>query len=192
VNTSAALAIAATTVGLVGVLASMIWCWGRRITAVQADPILIKLARAGSIGRIKKLAATAPNSYLGVYAAAIRAGEAASKRDPITVAAATHPAFEARAAELQRAWNQTSLRGIAGALLAGAGLYFAYHIGFTPMALRMAGGLGALGGVWFLVHLTDIYRAVNRGRDEVLPELDRALAGTTTGSEPAAEVESDA
>jgi hypothetical protein len=191
VNSNAITAIAATTLGLGGVLVSMIWCWGRRITAIQADPILIKLARAGALKRIKTLAAAAPNSYLGVYAAAIRAGEGVAERDPVTVAAATHPAFEARAVELQRAWNKASLRGIAGASLAGAGLYFAYHVGFTPMALRMAGGLGALGGVWFLAHLTDIHRAVNRGRDEVLPELDRALAGTT-GSEPAAEVESDA
>ena len=180
-------AIAATVVGVAGVIASMIWCWGRRITAIQADPILIKLARAGSLERIKKLAAAAPNSYLDVYAAAIRAGQAATKTDAVTIAAATHPAFEARASELQRAWNQASLRGIAGALLAGAGLYFAYHIGFTPMPIRMAGGLGALGGVWFLVHLTDIYRAINRGRDEVLPELDRALSGTA----PAAEVDSE-
>ena len=180
-----------TAVGAAGVITSMIWCWGRRITAIQADPILIKLARAGSLDRIKKLAAAAPNSYLDVYAVAIRAGEAATKRDAVTIAAATHPAFEARAAELQRAWNQAALRGIAGALLAGAGLYFAYHIGFTPMALRTIGGLGALGGVWFLVHVTDIQRAVNRGRDEVLPELDKAFSGPTTGSGPAAEVESD-
>jgi len=191
VGYDAMFAIAATTVGVAGVVASMIWCWGRRITAIQADPILIKLARAGSLERIKKLAAAAPNSYLAVYAAAIRAGEMATQNDPVTIAAATHPAFEARAAELQRAWNQASLRGIAGALLAGAGLYFAYHIGFTPMPLRMAGGLGALGGVWFLVHLTDIHRAVQRGRDEVLPELDRAFSGPTSNS-PAAEVDSEA
>ena len=44
-------------------------------------------------------------------------------------------------------------------------------------------GLGALGGVWFLVHLTDIHRAVNRGRDEVLPELDRAFSGTGPAAE---------
>lgn len=189
-GTDAMFAIAATTVGVAGVVVSMIWCWGRRITAVQADPILIKLARAGSLERIKKLAAAAPHSYLDVYAAAIRAGEAAASTDPVTIAAATHPAFEARAAELQRGWNQASLRGIAGALLAGAGLYFAYHIGFTPMPLRMAGGLGALGGVWFLVHLTDIHRAVTRGREEVLPELDRAFTGPATTS-PAGEVDSE-
>jgi hypothetical protein len=192
VDYNAVFAVVVTAVGAAGVITSMIWCWGRRITAVQADPILIKLARAGSLVRILKLAATAPNSYLDVYVEAIRAGEAVvrdqGQRDPIAIAAATHPAFEARAAELQRAWNQASLRGIAGALLAGAGLYVAYHIGFTPMALRMAGGLGALGGVWFIVHLTDVYRAVNRGRDEVLPELDKALSG----NQPAAEVESDA
>jgi len=187
VGYDAMFAIAATTVGAAGVVVSMIWCWGRRITAIQADPILIKLARAGSLERIKKLAAAAPNSYLDVYAAAIRAGASATKTDPVTIAAATHPAFEARAAELLRAWNQASLRGIGGALLAGAGLYFAYHIGFTPMPLRMIGGLGALGGVWFLVHLTDIYRAINRGREEVLPELDRAFSGAT----PVDEVDSE-
>jgi hypothetical protein len=188
VDANAYSAIAATTVGVVVVLASIIWCWSRRITGAHADHVLIKLARAGSFERIVKLAAAAPHSYLDVYAAAIRAGVASPRRDQVSIAAATHPAFEARATELQRAWNKASLRGIAGALLAGAGLYMGYHIGFTPIALRTAGGLGALGGVWFLVHLTDVFRAVNRGREEVLPELDRAFA---KGTSPAAEVDSD-
>jgi hypothetical protein len=178
----------AVVAGAMLVLQALTWCLRRRVTTAQADHVIIKLARAGSLDRIHKLIATAPDTYLAAYADVIRAGQTATATDAVTIKSLTHPAFEKRAQRLVASWRNVTSRGIAGAILGGAGLYLGYHDAYTPISLRALGGLSALAGVWFLVHIADIVRAIDRGRDEVLPELDRAF---TKGTDAGAEVDSD-
>ncbi|HET9989491.1 MAG TPA: hypothetical protein VFQ65_13260 [Kofleriaceae bacterium] len=180
---------AAVVAGAALVVQALTWCLRRRISGPQGDHAIIKLARAGNLDRIHKLVAAAPETHLAAYAAAVRAGETATAHDMVTVAALTHPAFEQRAQLLVAAWHRVTARGAAGAVLGGAGFYVAYTAAYNPISLRALGGLSALAGVWFLVHMADLTRAISRGREEVLPELDRAF---TKGTGAAAEVESDA
>lgn len=180
-------AVAIAAVGTVVVLATIAQLWRRRVNAKMADAVVVKIVRAGNLDRLKKLAAAAPHTYLECYAEAIRAGETASSKDLVTVASLTHPAFENRAAQLLAIWRGASLRGLAGAALGGAGLFLGYQHHYTPSHLRVLGGLSALAGVWFLAHLGDLSRAVNGGRADVLPEIDRAF----TGQPRDAAVESD-
>ncbi|MEO8551577.1 MAG: hypothetical protein ABI678_16480 [Kofleriaceae bacterium] len=56
-------------------------------------------------------------------------------------------------------------------------MFIGYQHHSTPPHLRVFGGLGALAGVWFLAHLGDLSRAVTHGREDVLPEIDRAFTG---------------
>lgn len=185
VTEAAAVAIAALGAALV--LATIVQLMRRRVNAKMADVVVVKIVRTGNLDRLKKLAAAAPNSYLECYAEAIRAGETTDRKDLISIAALTHPAFDKHAAKLLAVWRSASLRGLAGAALAGAGLFLGYQHHYTPAHLRVFGGLGALAGVWFLAHLGDVSRAVTAGREDVLPEIDRAF----TGQPSAAALESD-
>jgi hypothetical protein len=180
-------AVAIAALGAAIVLVTIAQIWRRRVNAKMADVIVVKIIHAGNLERLKKLAAGAPNTYLECYAEAIRAGETASSKDPVTIASLTHPAFEKRAAQLLSVWRSASLRGLAGAALGGAGLFLGYQHHYTPSHLRILGGLSALAGVWFLAHLGDLSRAVTGGREDVLPAIDRAF----TGQPPAAALESD-
>ncbi len=175
-------AVVMAALGAVVVVEAFVRCWRRRISAPSADQIVLKLAHAGNVERLKKLVSVAPGTYLEVYAHAIRAAETASERDPVTIAALTHPAYDRAGAALVGAWRAASLRGIAGAALGGAGLVLGYQHEFTPTHLRVIGGLSALAGVWFLAHLGDLARAVETGRREVLPEIDRAFTGQGSGA----------
>jgi len=176
----AALAIAIAGAALV--LWALTNCLRRRINAPAADQIVLKLARAGNVDRIAKLADAAPRSYLEVYAHAIRAASKSEVKDPVTIAALTHPAFDRHAAVLEKAWRTMALTGLSGAALGAAGLYLGYTQHSTPQHLRAIGGLAALAGVWFLFHLNDITHAVKIGRSEVLPEIDRAFTGVALES----------
>jgi len=170
-------AVAIAAVGAAVVLVTIAQLWRRRVNAKMADAVVVKIVRAGNLDRLKKLAESAPQTYLECYAEAIRAGETASAKDLVTIASLTHPAFEKRAAQLLSVWRGASLRGLAGAALGGAGLFLGYQHGYTPSHLRVLGGLSALAGVWFLAHLRDLPRAVAGGREDVLPEIDRAFTG---------------
>jgi hypothetical protein len=175
-------AVVIAAIGAAVVLEAIARCWRRRINAGAADPIVVKLARAGNLERVKKLAAVAPDSYLEVYAHAITAAETATQKDPVTIAALTHPAFDRHGAALNRAWRTVSLRGLFGAALGGAGLFLGYQDHYTPSHLRVLGGLSALASVWFLAHLGDLTRALAIGRADVLPEIDRAITGIPESS----------
>jgi hypothetical protein len=177
-----ALALVIAGAGTVMVLVALTMCLRRRINAHAADQVVLKLARAGSVDRIKKLAEAAPNSYLAVYTHAIRAAETSEAKDPVTIAALTHPAYDRAGAALAATWRTAVLTGIAGAALGGGGLYLGYTHDFTPQHLRALGGLSALAGVWFLFHRSDIDRAVATGRNDVLPEIDRAFTGAAVES----------
>ena len=177
-----ALALVIAGAGTVMVLVALVLCLRRRINAPEADQVVLKLARSGNVDRIKKLADAAPHSYLEVYRQAIAAAETSDARDPVTIAALTHPAFDRAGAALAATWRTAVMTGIAGAVLGGAGLYLGYSNHFTPQHLRALGGLSALAGVWFVFHLGDVARAVRTGRDEVLPEIDRAFTGAAVES----------
>jgi len=170
-------ALAIAIAGAALVLWALTNCLRRRINAPAADQIVLKLARAGNVDRIAKLAEAAPRSYLEVYAHAIRAASASENKDPVTIAALTHPAFDRHAAVLEKAWRTMAMTGLAGAALGAVGLYLGYTQHSTPQHLRAIGGLAVLSGVWFLFHLNDITHAVKNGRSEVLPEIDRAFTG---------------
>ncbi|MEO8843012.1 MAG: hypothetical protein ABI591_05125 [Kofleriaceae bacterium] len=176
------LALVIAGAGTVMVLVALILCLRRRINVHAADQIVLKLARAGSVDRIKKLAEAAPNSYLAVYTHVIRAAETAESKDPVTVAALTHPAYDHAGAALAATWRAAVTTGLAGALFGAAGLYLGYSNHFTPQHLRALGGLSALAGVWFLFHRSDITQALATGRSEVLPEIDRAFTGVAVES----------
>jgi hypothetical protein len=170
--------IVIAAIGAAIVLVSMVQIFKRRIKAGPADLIVVKLAQARHPERIKKLAAAAPNTYLDVYLHAVQAAQTATATDAVTIAALTHPAFDRRGAELDRSWRAISFRGLVGAVLGGAGLYLGYSNHFTPQHLRALGGLSALAGVWFLFHLGDVARDLKIGREDVLPEVDRAFTAS--------------
>ncbi|MFT3697456.1 MAG: hypothetical protein QM831_30215 [Kofleriaceae bacterium] len=161
-------ALVVASLGTVLVLVSIVQLWGRKIAAHSVDEVVTKLARAKNFDRIIKFAAAAPNSYVGVLADAVRAGQ---KGEP------TASAYEASGQALDHAWRAISLRGIVGAALGGAGLYLGYTASYSSQTLRALGGLSALAGVYFLFHLSDIRRALANGREGVLPEIDRAFTG---------------
>jgi len=175
-------ALAIAIAGAALVLWALTQCLRRRLNAPAADQIVLKLARAGNVERITKLADAAPNSYLEVYAHAIRAASRSEVKDPVTIAALTHPAFDHHGAVLEKAWRALAMTGLAGAALGGAGLYLGYTQHSTPQHLRAIGGLAAIAGLWFLLHLSDVTRAVKTGRTEVLPEIDRAFTGVALES----------
>ena len=177
-----ALALVIAGAGTVMVLVALTMCLRRRINAHAADQIVLKLARAGAVDRIKKLAEAAPNTYLHVYTHVIRAAETTESKDPVTIAALTHPAYDKASAALATTWRAAVTTGLAGALFGAAGLYLGYTNHFTPQHLRALGGLSALAGVWFLFHRADITRAVATGRSDVLPEIDRAFTGAAVES----------
>lgn len=172
--------VAIAALGAAIVLATLVQLVRRRVNAKLADAVVVKIVKTGNLDRVRKLAQSAPNSHLECYAAAVVAGETTDKKDAITIAALTHPAYDKRATELVAVWRSASLRGLAGAALAGAGLFLGYQHDYTPPHLRVFGGLGALAGVWFLAHFGDVSRATTAGREDVLPEIDRAFTGQPT------------
>ena len=172
-----ALALVIAGAGTTMVLVGLVICFQRRLNSHAADQQVLKLARAGNVERIKKLAGAAPKSYLEAYRQAIVASEVSTGKDPVTIAALTHPAFDRAGAALATTWRNAVTLGLAGAMFGAAGLYLGYTRHFTPQHLRALGGLSALAGVWFLYHHNDVKQALATGRTEVLPEIDRAITG---------------
>ncbi len=179
------LALVIASLGAALVLASIVQLWGRKINARAIDDVIRKLVHAQSFERVEKFASLAPRSYATVLAAAVKAGVTArapvpGRQEPLPAAevkAQIHHAFETTGAELESQWRTIALRGIAGAMFGAAGLYLGYTANYSSQTLRALGGLSALAGLYFLVHLSDIRRALGHGREDVLPEIDRAFIG---------------
>lgn len=178
-------ALVVASLGTLLVLASIVQLWGRKIVPGAVDDVVLKLVHARNYDRIAKFAEAAPDSYAGVLAAAVKAGQIATAEVPGRqhglpageIRQTIHAAFDRTGSELESRWRTISLRGLIGAALGGIGLYLGYTAHYSSQTLRSLGGLSALAGVYFLFHLADIRRALASGRETVLPEIDRAFIG---------------
>ncbi len=178
------LSTAAAIGGVALVIWSLAYCLPRRINRLAADEVVLKLLRAGSIERAKKLVAAAgKDTYLSAYGAAIGAAAATASRDPLVVKPATRAAFTAVADDVARRWVSAIMRGIVGGMVGGVGLYVGMRgPGVAPSWVRALAGLAVLGGVWALLRRNDIATALEHGEHDVLPEIDRAFCGAPVES----------
>jgi hypothetical protein len=163
-----------TAVGLMLVVHAVARTFMTRVSYVPARAMLLKLL-AVNPKRAEKLTHAAPGTFLDAVGAAIRAGATATARDPVTIGALTHPAFEAAATTQSERIKRLVERGLFGSVFACTGLAFAVAGGELSMPALACAIAGALGGL-FLVRLRAASeRALRQARTDCLPEVDKVF-----------------
>ena len=145
-----------------------------RVNIRAGNAFLVK--QIDNLDRIVKLAAGFPGTYFEAVAAALAAGLAAGARDEVTIAAATHAAFDKAGAVVDLKWRTAAERGQLGAVLAIGALVLQLALNERTGAVTTVFGLAVLGGIWHTFHKPDMAADLAAARTDVLPAIDRALA----------------
>jgi pSer/pThr/pTyr-binding forkhead associated (FHA) protein len=165
-------ALASAGVALAGYSASQLL--SRTVNIPAATNALVKLATAGNVPRLVKLAASSPNTYLDTLSDALGAGVATGSNDRAAIEAAVLPRFETGAKAFVARWKAMFERGIVGVLATGGAIALAYDDaldGFHWVLLAAA----AIAGMVLLSRRNHAVAAIERIRHDVLPLVIDAL-----------------
>ena len=165
--------LASAGIAMAGVVAFAIR--SRDINIKLALDVLSRCLRERTLDRARKLCLAAPGSFFDAIHAAIVAGLETASRDKVVIESLVVPAFERRAAELERSRKARLEVGAIGVLLAVAGFAVVGSRDQFPIALAVIAGLAVLIGAWLFVRRGRLAFALERSRAAILPALVDAL-----------------
>jgi hypothetical protein len=141
---------------------------------IYTRPLLINALRANA-NHAERLCKTAPDSYFGAIAAAIKTAAMCQSRDYKVVVGATIPSYDAAAMGISMKWKQLVGRVKLAVMAAGGAVVIGMSQGVPPiLVIVLAAGVG-IGFLWLFFYKQEVDRSMVRARAEILPEVDRAF-----------------
>jgi hypothetical protein len=141
---------------------------------IYTRPLLINALRTNA-NHAERLCKTAPESYFGAIAAAIKTAAMCQSRDFKVVNGATIPSYDAAAIGISMKWKQLLGRVKLGLMAAGGAVVLGLSKGVPPvLVIVLAAGVG-IGFLWVYFYKVEVDRCMVRARAEILPEVDRAF-----------------
>jgi hypothetical protein len=141
---------------------------------IYTRPLLINALRANA-NHAERLCKTAPDSYFGAIAAAIKTAAMCQSRDYKVVNGATIPSYDAAAMGISMKWKQLVGRVKLAMMAAGGAVVIGMSQGVPPiLVIVLAAGVG-IGFLWLFLYKQEVDRCMVRARAEILPEVDRAF-----------------
>jgi hypothetical protein len=127
--------------------------------------------------RAEVVCRTMKGTFYEAIGAAIKTAAMVGIQDPVVLASATKPAYDAAATMIGLAWKQTLGKLKTGGMALGGAVAIALASDTMPIALVVIIALvGISAAAFVLVRRAEIGRGVMLARAEVLPEVDRAFA----------------
>jgi hypothetical protein len=141
---------------------------------IYTRPLLINALRANA-NHAERLCKTAPDSYFGAIAAAIKTAAMCQSRDYKVVNGATIPSYDAAVMGISMKWKQLVGRVKLAMMAAGGAVVIGMSQGVPPiLVIVLAAGVG-IGFLWLFFYKQEVDRSMVRARAEILPEVDRAF-----------------
>lgn len=136
---------------------------------------LINLLRT-SPNNAEMVCRSMPGTFYEPLAAAFKTAAMVGPMDIATIATATRPSYDGGAMAVNIKWKTAFGKAKLGAMAAAGGLALVATGGELPILIVILVVLVLVGLGWIYAHKSNVERTIVLARNEVLPEVERALA----------------